>query len=223
MPERRRLMARTKKDRPALTGPVHPQETTQEEPVTNHTTHTTPPLTAYTVDEAMHSLTIAAQDLIHDWSDTRVRGHLKEPPDLVEHRLNLVTQMTDWVRAVVQRERGDGRWGGPLEDIDPAEEHAEEVAEHMDHECDCPYCLGQAPQQPLHEATAVEQARALLAGTSHAVVPVTHLNASQRRIAELEEQVGRMVEGGWVDPDVLREQGRAELLEAMVGRVDGDE
>src|SRR5690606_41789004 len=121
------------------------------------------------------------------------------------------------------RERGDGRWGGPLEDIDPAEEHAEEVAEHMDHECDCPYCLGQAPQQPLHEATAVEQARALLAGTSHAVVPVTHLNASQRRIAELEEQVGRMVEGGWVDPDVLREQGRAALLEAMVGRVDGDE
>src|SRR5690606_12521648 len=119
MPERRRLMARTKKDRPALTEPVHPQETTQEEPVTNHTTHTTPPLTAYTVDEAMHSPTIAAQDLIHDWSDTRVRGHLKEHPDLVEHRLNPVTQMTNEIRAVVQRERGDGRWGGPLEDIDP--------------------------------------------------------------------------------------------------------
>lgn len=209
-------MARTKKDRPALTGPVpHPQETTQEEPVTNHTTHTTPPLTAYTVDEAMHSLTIAAQDLIHDWSDTRVRGHLKEHPDLVEHRLNLVTQMTNEIRAVIHRERGDGRWGGPLEDIDPGEEHNDAVAEYADHECDCPYCLMAAPHPPLDEAAAVEQARALLSGTVYAVVSVTDLNALRHRIIELEEQVGRMVEDGYVDPDALRERDREELLDSL--------
>lgn len=37
----------------------------------------------------------------------------------------------------------------------------------------------------------------------------------ENRVAELEEQVGRMVEDGYVDPDALREQDREELLDAV--------
>lgn len=37
----------------------------------------------------------------------------------------------------------------------------------------------------------------------------------ENRVAELEEQVGRMVEDGYVDPDALRERDREELLDAV--------
>ena len=52
--------------------------------------------------------------------------------------------------------------------------------------------------------------------------PGDELVAARRRIrdlenmvADLEEQIGRMVEDGYVDPDALREQGQDELLDAV--------
>lgn len=37
----------------------------------------------------------------------------------------------------------------------------------------------------------------------------------ERTVSELEQQVGRMVEDGYVDPDALREQGHDELLDSL--------
>ncbi|MGW4954560.1 hypothetical protein [Streptomyces parvulus] len=87
----------------------------------------------------MASLPTAASALVTDLADVRVRGYLKEHPDVVAHALDQITAAVEEVRAVVDRERAAGKWG-PLE-ADVAAEHDEAAAEFADHSCDCPFCI----------------------------------------------------------------------------------
>lgn len=87
----------------------------------------------------MLSLQTAAAATIEDQADIRVRGYLKEHPDLVAHRLDLLAALIDEVRTVVVRESAAGTW--PPLAVDPAAEHAERTAEFADHTCNCLYCL----------------------------------------------------------------------------------
>ena len=92
-----------------------------------------------TINERMFSLQIAASGAITDYSDVAVRGYLKEHPDLIVHRLDLLADMIEQVRTAVIRERNAGQWGALA--ADPAAEHAVETAEYAKHSCDCDYCL----------------------------------------------------------------------------------
>ncbi|MFJ4637536.1 hypothetical protein ACIP69_18165 [Streptomyces hygroscopicus] len=92
-----------------------------------------------TINERMASLQIAASGAITDYSDVAVRGYLKEHPDFVVHRLDLLAEMIEQVRTAVIRERNAGQWGTLA--ADPAEEHAAETADYSAHSCDCDFCL----------------------------------------------------------------------------------
>ncbi|MEU6397834.1 hypothetical protein ABZ867_12740 [Streptomyces cinnamoneus] len=91
----------------------------------------------------MFDLTVAAHQLITDWSDVRVRGYLKEHPDIVEFRLTLLEEALAAVRKAVETERADNRWGGPLEDADA--DFNTEAMDFIEHSCDCEWCLGCRP------------------------------------------------------------------------------
>jgi hypothetical protein len=93
------------------------------------------------IDQQMCGLTVAAGHLITDWSDVRVRGYLKEHPDLVEHRLKLLEAALATVRSQVEAERAAGSWGGPLDE--PLErDFRDSVRDFVAHSCDCEWCLG---------------------------------------------------------------------------------
>jgi hypothetical protein len=87
----------------------------------------------------MGSLQTATSALVADLADVRVRGYLKEHPDVVAYGLDQVAAAVEEVRAIVNRERAAGKWG-PLEG-DVAAEHDEAAAAFADHACDCPFCL----------------------------------------------------------------------------------
>ena len=100
--------------------------------------------TADTVSQAMCSLTAAASGAITDYSDVMVRGYLKEHPDIVAHRLDLLAQMIAVIRRRVLVEevswrRADVANGFALPD--PAAVHAESVAEFVSHDGCCAWCL----------------------------------------------------------------------------------
>jgi hypothetical protein len=63
------------------------------------------------IDDLIDSLTVAASNLITDWSDIIVRGYLKDHPNDVAYCLGLVADMLDVVRAAVSREQADSKWG----------------------------------------------------------------------------------------------------------------
>ncbi|MFK0045478.1 hypothetical protein ACIQU4_15395 [Streptomyces sp. NPDC090741] len=87
----------------------------------------------------MHDLTVAAHQLIADWSDLQVRGHLVWHPDLVAHRLELLEEALATVRKAVETERADNRWDGPLEDADA--DFNTEAMDFVEHSCNCEWCL----------------------------------------------------------------------------------
>ncbi|MFV8127497.1 hypothetical protein [Streptomyces syringium] len=89
--------------------------------------------------QRMLALQTAGAATIEDQADVRVRGYLKEHPDLVAHRLDLLAALIDEVRTAVARERAAGTW--PPLAADPATEHAERTAEYAAHTCTCLYCL----------------------------------------------------------------------------------
>lgn len=93
----------------------------------------------------MHDLTVAAHQLIDDWADIQVRGHLKLHPDLVAYRLDLVEKALARIREAVDTERADNRWGGPLDDGDLELDFNADVMEFSEHSCDCESCLCYAP------------------------------------------------------------------------------
>lgn len=92
------------------------------------------------VENAMASLTVAASDTIGNYADTRVRGYLKEHPDIIEHRLDLLTLMIDQVHAAVARER-EAHQFPPIERSELDSAHAKYVTEYEAHTCTCGYCL----------------------------------------------------------------------------------
>lgn len=91
------------------------------------------------INRQMERLTVAAHATITDYADTRVRGHLREHPDLVAHRLDELTNMIQTVRETVERERATGQWEAL--DTAPAAQLDNETAEYGNHVCDCPHCL----------------------------------------------------------------------------------
>ncbi|MFF0052581.1 MULTISPECIES: hypothetical protein [unclassified Streptomyces] len=87
----------------------------------------------------MASLQTAGSALVTDLADVRVRGYLKEHPDIVAYGLDQLSAAIEEVRAAVDRERAAGKWGSLGADV--SEEHDEAAAEYADHSCDCPFCL----------------------------------------------------------------------------------
>lgn len=112
-------------------------------------------------NDHMELLTVAAQNTITHWSDTRVRGHLKEHPDYVLHDLALIEDMVRTVRAMAEGERSG--WG-ELQ-ADPHEDFEDQVDDYRAHSCNCDYCFQQEvpdPDEFIYEPfTAPEPARVL--------------------------------------------------------------
>lgn len=95
------------------------------------------------IDQQMYELTVASGLLIADWSDIRVRGHLTEHPDLVEHRLKLLEAALRTVRHQVESERP---WS-VLPSDSPQEDFDDSVRDFVEHSCDCEWCLRYGPSQ----------------------------------------------------------------------------
>lgn len=92
----------------------------------------------------MYSLMTAAQGAITDWSDVGSRGHLKEHPDVVTYRLDLLTGMIAQLRQQVTKEEARWRRDDVANNWPPPNaqaQHAEAVAEFMTHTGCCPHCL----------------------------------------------------------------------------------
>ncbi|MFE3583729.1 zinc finger domain-containing protein [Streptomyces vinaceus] len=89
----------------------------------------------------MHDLTVAAHQLIDDWADIQVRGHLKLHPDLVAYRLDLLEKALRQIREAVDAERADNRWGGPLPADEVDLDFNGDVMDFSEHSCDCEFCL----------------------------------------------------------------------------------
>jgi hypothetical protein len=118
-------------------------------------------VSAEPVDQAMYCLTVAASGLVTDYSDVRCRGYLKDHPDEVAYRLDLVEHAIAAVRAKVVAEhikwrREQVQGGMPLPDPDGiAASHHKQVADFVAHRCDCVYCLGPGadPGGPRYEVS----------------------------------------------------------------------
>lgn len=93
------------------------------------------------VNNRMLEYTAAAHASITDWSDTRVRGYLKEHPDIVEQSVARLEGMLVEVRQQIAIERADNRWGGPLPEGAALEHYVENVNAYAEHSCDCEWCL----------------------------------------------------------------------------------
>ncbi|MFK0222168.1 hypothetical protein ACIQWN_28760 [Streptomyces vinaceus] len=86
----------------------------------------------------MHDLTVAAHQLITDWSDVQVRGHLVWHPDLVAYRLELLENALAEIRKAVETERADDQYA-PLADCDA--DFNTEAMDFVEHSCNCEWCL----------------------------------------------------------------------------------
>lgn len=102
-------------------------------------------MTIEDVNNKMLELTAAAHTAITDWSDIRVRGYLKDHPDIVEQSVTRLERMLAGLRAQIAVERADNRWGGPLPDGAAAEQYDEGVREFAEHRCNCDWCLRAEP------------------------------------------------------------------------------
>ncbi|MFD4740576.1 hypothetical protein ACFWNQ_24910 [Streptomyces virginiae] len=93
----------------------------------------------------MLDLTAAAHTAITDWSDIRVRGYLKEHPDLVEQNVTRLEDMLATIRQRIAAERADNLWGGPLPEGAATQQYAEGTQEFAKHRCNCGWCLRAEP------------------------------------------------------------------------------
>lgn len=98
-------------------------------------------MTIEDVNNKMLELSAAAGDAITHWSDTRVRGYLKEHPDIVEQSVTRLEQMLAEVRQQIAIERADNRWGGALPEDAALEHYVENVNAYTEHSCNCEWCL----------------------------------------------------------------------------------
>ncbi|MCX5176758.1 hypothetical protein [Streptomyces virginiae] len=98
-------------------------------------------MTIEDVNSRMLDYTAAAGAAITDWSDVRVRGYLKEHPDIVEESVARLEGMLAEVRAQIAVERADNRWGGPLPEGAAVEDFIERAIDYAEHSCDCEWCL----------------------------------------------------------------------------------
>ncbi len=97
---------------------------------------------------------LAAQAVIGDYMDVRVRGYLKDHPDAVAYYLGELQHALDTVRQAAERERAAGKWGAPVSVLDTCEEAREETEKFLTHRCDCDYCIRGGttrPACPLHD------------------------------------------------------------------------
>lgn len=97
------------------------------------------------VSNKMLELTAAAHAAITDWSDTQIRGYLKEHPDIVEESVRRLERMIGGLRAQIAAERADNRWNGPLPEGAAAEQYDEGAQEFAEHRCNCGWCLRAEP------------------------------------------------------------------------------
>ena len=90
----------------------------------------------------MDCLTVAALGAITDYSDVTVRGYLKDHPEWVIYRLDVLAWMIATVRAQAEAETAAGTWGPRAGELGtPEEGHHEEVAAYAAHTCNCEWCL----------------------------------------------------------------------------------
>lgn len=86
--------------------------------------------------QQMDRLTIAAHNTITHWSDTQVRGYLKEHPSYVLHGLALIEDIVRTVRAAAETEKTS--WGELAGD--PHQDFEDQVTDYRNHTCNCPNC-----------------------------------------------------------------------------------
>lgn len=98
-------------------------------------------MTIEDVNNRMLEYTAAASAAITHWSDTRVRGYLKEHPDIVEQSVARLEGMLAEVRSRIAAERADNLWSGPLPDGAALEEYVDLVNAYAEHSCNCEWCL----------------------------------------------------------------------------------
>ncbi|MDX2948185.1 hypothetical protein [Streptomyces caniscabiei] len=106
------------------------------------------------LDFAQAHFLLAAQAVIGDYMDARVRGYLKDHPDAVAYRLGELQHVLDTVRQTVERERAAGKWDGSVSVLDTAGEARDATEWFLGHRCDCDYCIRGGttrPVCPLHD------------------------------------------------------------------------
>jgi hypothetical protein len=82
-------------------------------------------------------LQLAFSWLLAAHGDTHVRGCLKEPPQLAAYRLELLAPVLDCVRAKCMAELSTA---SKDTSDDPGAEHHQEVADFLNHQCNCDWC-----------------------------------------------------------------------------------
>lgn len=97
------------------------------------------------IETQMINLTTAAHTAITDWSDTQVRGYLKEHPDIVEQSVTPLERMLTTLRERIAAERANNQWGGPLPEGADTHDFAERTTSFAEHTCNCDWCLCSAP------------------------------------------------------------------------------
>lgn len=102
-------------------------------------------MTIEDINNRMLELSAAASDAITHWSDVRVRGYLKEHPDLVEQSVDRLEHMLAVVRHRIAVERARDLWNGPLPDGVAVDHFAEMATAFAEHSCDCEWCLCARP------------------------------------------------------------------------------
>ncbi|MBE4790704.1 hypothetical protein HW846_46530 [Streptomyces sp. NE06-02F] len=117
-------------------------------------TETPEPPTTDGLDFAQAHFLVAAHAVIDDYMDVRVRGHLKDHPDVVAYRLSELQHVIDNVRQVVDRERAAGKWGEAIGVLDAAGDLRDATEWFLGHRCDCDHCIRGGttrPVCPLHD------------------------------------------------------------------------
>jgi hypothetical protein len=107
------------------------------------------------LDFAQAHFTVTAHAVINDYMDTRVRGYLKEHPDLIAYRLSELQHVLDTVRQMVDQERAAGKWGDAISVLDAAGELRDETEWFLGHRCDCDHCVRGVPTEPAPAAPDV--------------------------------------------------------------------
>ncbi|MYV77748.1 hypothetical protein GT352_28020 [Streptomyces sp. SID1046] len=98
-------------------------------------------MTIEDVNNLMLDYTAAAHAAITDWADIKVRGYLKEHPDIVEQSVAYLEVMLAELRKQIAVERADNRWAGPLPADAALEDFIDRATDYAEHSCNCEWCL----------------------------------------------------------------------------------